>query len=160
MARKGHKKGQISLTKQNLKFIELVIKGVKDVDAYALCGYKGGIQSVYQLKHKLKPFIEKAHEIEGLSKEGYKSRLLKLLNLPCVDKEGKEISKLSFNQYTQILNMLKEELDKDKDKQSNRPQITAFVIRTHEEATKDNKGGAIQNVTPQTITQPPFNMGN
>jgi hypothetical protein len=128
------------LTKKNLKFIELIIKDVKVFEAYKLSGYIGSREAAYQLKHKLKPFIDKYYEIEGLSKDGYKARLLKLLDLPCVDRNNQPVDKLNFNQYIEVLTMLKDSLDRDEDKHKNtNPRITAFIIDRSDGQSSSNK---------------------
>jgi len=149
----------IKLTKKNMKFIELVLKDLKVYEAYTLAGYKGSKESAYQLKHKLKPFIDKYYEIEGVSREGYKSKLLNLLSLPCVDKEGKQLDKLSFSQFKEVLLLLRDELDRQDAKHQARPQITAFVIKTHAEAMREAKGtpgGPIVDVEAEEITPAPL----
>lgn len=150
---------KLTLTKQNLKFIDLLLKDVKVFDAYRIAGYKGNKEASYQLKHKLKPFIEKYYEIEGLSKEGYKTRLLNLLSLPCVDsKTGAPIDKLSFNQYKEVLMLLRDELNRAEERTSTRPQITAFVIKTYEQSQREQRGqqeGQVIDVRGDVISAPP-----
>ena len=116
------------LTKRNRKFIELLLKDVNVVDAHRLAGYSGARESAYQLKQKLKPFLSKAYEIEGLSTEGYRTRLLRLLSLPCLDSKGNPISSLSYNQYLEALRLLRDELPSNK---VATPNITAFVIQRY-----------------------------
>lgn len=149
----------LKLTKKNIKFIELILKDLKVHEAYTLAGYKGTKESAYQLKHKLKPFIDKYYEIEGVSREGYKAKLLKLLSLPCVDKSGTPVDKLSFNQYKEVLLLLRDELDRQENKQQARPQITAFVIKTHAESVREargTQGGNVIDVEAETISDPPM----
>lgn len=135
--RKG---SEVRLTPKNRKFIELIIGGVKTIDAHKVAGYSGNKDAAYALKTKLQPFIDKYYELEGVSRNELRSRLLNLLKLPCVDRQNKPINGLSFNQYSEVLKMLKEELDRQDSKQQTRPQITAFVIKTHAESAREQRG--------------------
>ncbi len=128
------------LTKRNRKFIELLLKDVNVVDAHRLSGYSGKRESAYQLKQKLKPFLAKAYEIEGLSREGYRTRLLKLLSLPCVDREGKPIASLSYGQYLEALKMLKDELPSNKVAV---PSITAFIVQRYSDDRDTNQKDSV-----------------
>lgn len=159
----SNRKGQeIRLNAKNRKFINLLLKDVKIYDAYKLAGYNGTRETAYQLKHKLKPFIDQSFDIEGLSREGYKVRLLKLLDFPCVDRSGKPIQGLSFNQYKEALLMLRDEVNQAESK-NRTPQITAFVIKTHAEAMREQKGqqgGEVIDVQPLDVSagpKPPAN---
>jgi len=153
MIKTGSKKGEMKLTKQNLHFIELILKDVKVFDSYQLAGYKGGKESAYQLKHKLKPYLTRAYEIEGLSREGYKTRMLNLLKLPCVDRNGTPITNLTFNQYKEVLNMLKDQIDNEEGRKQTQPQITAFIVKTHAES-KGDRPSKIIDVQPLNVSRP------
>ena len=149
------------LTKMNLKFIELIVKDVKSFDAYKLAGYIGNRESAYQLKHKLKPFIDKYYEVEGVSREGYKAKMLKLLELPCVDRQGKPIDSLTFNQYKEVLEMLRHELEQAEAKNRTPQHITAFVIRTYADANRDKGtgGSKVIDIDPVDVSSSPPAVG-
>ena len=147
----------VKLTKKNLKFIELIIKDVKTHDAYKLAGYLGGRDNAWQLKCKLKPFIERYYELEGVSREGYKSRMLKLLSLPCVDRQGHVLTQLSFSQYKEVLDMLRNELDNAEAKHRTPPNITAFVIKTFaaSQREKGTGGDQVVDIAPLSVSNGP-----
>ena len=153
------KNKELRLTAKSRKFIELIIKGAKIVEAHKAAGYSGNKDAAYALNKKLSPFIQQYYEVEGISRDSYKSRLLNLLSLPCVDRKGKVIDSLNFTQYKDLLLLLRDELDRQENKAGSHPKITAFVIQTHAQAMKANgtQGGEIIDVKGEDISPAPVN---
>jgi len=141
------------LTPKNLKFLNLIVKGVKIPEAHRLAGYSGNNQASYALKNKLKTHLAKIFEDEGVSKDRYLADLLKLLDLPCVDKKtGKPLENLSFDQYVQVRKLLREELPSNKPASHN---ITAFVIQRYsDDDAKDAKVIDVEPFSQGPISRP------
>jgi hypothetical protein len=83
--------------------------------------------------------------------------MLKLLSLPCVDRQGKPVDSLSFSQYKEVLDMLRHELEQAEAKNRTPQHITAFVIKTFaaSQSEKGTQGGRVIDVEPVDVSAGP-----
>lgn len=110
------------LTTKNKLFIEYLLNGMKTIDAYHKAGYNASESSAYEMRHRLKPFIQ---ELSGLSDVELFKELRELSSLRVTEIENNET--ISAKDKLEIIKTKAKLLKLDQE--SNKPkQITPFII--------------------------------
>ena len=117
----GRPKGKLG--KKTQVFMELILAGKTTQEAYNLAGYKGQKNAAYVLRCKLRDLLEERLLGNGISREGAKLELQKLLALP-LDKRYETMG-VSVKERLQMLKFLDKITEKE---EGRKPAITPFLV--------------------------------
>lgn len=115
----GRPKGKLGRRTQ--AFMELILAGHPTLKAYELAGYKGQKNAAYVLRCQLKERLEERLLGDGISREGLKLELKKLLELP-LDPNRTAVSVKERLQILKFMDKVTEQQEKE------HPSVTPFLV--------------------------------